>query len=475
MNAIKASIAQIRVHTHSDFYIVGGFVRDFLLKREYTDIDLVLSEDALVVAKEFAYSQEGSFIILDEMNGTARVILKDKNLAIDFSKMKGKDIIEDLVSREYTINAMAIKIGQDGEFHWEEIIDPVGGKKDIENKWIRMISKKVFQDDPLRMIRGVRFAAQLGFDIEDSTASAIREYSDHLLEAAAERISYELFQILKCNRTHYYFNMMDKHLNLLNKIFPEIEPMKAVGQCKYHVVDAWAHSLYTLNVTESIIYANGYFENHLREAYEEHSNKMFSNGHTRIQLIKLAALFHDIGKPSAKWTDETGRIRFKGHEITGMEIMAQISDRLRLSNKEKQFLCKIVKEHMWPLTLYKENDVSGRAIYDLFKNFGEDTLDVLLVSLADMIATRKLLHPHEEMGMYKVHIEYLANNYLTRFRGLMDLSHVLNGNEVMEYLDIEDGKVVGQILEDVRKAIFFGKIPPEKERAIQYVREELRY
>jgi poly(A) polymerase len=126
---------------------------------------------------------------------------------------------------------------------------------------------------------------------------------------------------------------------------------------------------------------------------------------------------------------------------------------------------------MWPLTLYKENDVSGRAIYDLFKNFGEDTLDVLLVSLADIIATRKLLHPHEEMGMYKVHIEYLANNYLTRFRELMNLSHVLNGNEVMEHFDIEDGKVVGKILEDIRKAIFFGKIPPEKERALQYIEE----
>ncbi|MBB6218697.1 poly(A) polymerase [Anaerosolibacter carboniphilus] len=473
MNAIKESIAQIRIHTNSDFYIVGGFIRDFLLKRDYNDIDLLLSEDVLAVAKEFAYGQEGSFIILDELNDAARVILKDKNLAIDFSRMRGKDILDDLMTREYTINAMALKVGQDGDFHWDNIIDPTNGKKDVENKWIRMISEKTFQEDPLRMIRGVRFAAQLGFDIEDATARAIKKYADHLMESTAERVSYELFQILKCNRTHYYFNMMDKHLNLLNKIFPEIEPMKEVGQCKYHVVDAWAHSLYTLNVAESIIYANGYFENHLREAYEDHTKKILSNGHTRIQLIKLATLFHDIGKPSAKRTDETGRIRFKGHELTGMEIAADISDRLKLSNKEKQFLCKIVKEHMWPLTLYRENDVSGRAIYDLFKNFGEDTLDVLLVSLADIIATRKLLHPHEEMGMYKVHIEYLANNYLTRFRGLVDLSHVLQENEVMEYFDIEDGKLVGQILEEVRKAIFFGKIPPEKERAIHYVQEEV--
>jgi poly(A) polymerase len=226
-----------------------------------------------------------------------------------------------------------------------------------------------------------------------------------------------------------------------------------------------------MRTVEKIIYADGYFENHLRKAYEEHTGQIMANGHTRIQLIKLAALFHDIGKPKARWVDNTGRVRFRGHEIVGEEIMVDICDRLRLSEIEKTFLCKIVKEHMWPLTLYKTNDVSGRALYDLFKNFGEITLDIILIGLADIISTRQLLKPHEEMGMYKVHAEYLANNYLTRFKRLEDISDIINGNDILEKFQIEDKTTIVNIIDSVKKAIFFGKIPLERERILKYIEE----
>ncbi|KXG74154.1 HD domain-containing protein [Thermotalea metallivorans] len=471
MDAVKDCIAQIRSHTNFDFYIVGGCIRDLLLKREAKDIDLVFKEDISSIAKKFACQQEGSFLVLNEANDGAKVTLKDGNMAINFSRMKGENIVKDLAEKNFTMNAMALKVGKEGAIHPEDIIDPFTGKKDIQQKLVRMVSEKIFQEDPLRMMGAVRLAAQFNFEIEDSTAEAIKKHADFLTTVPPEGISRELFQILKCSRTHHYFNIMDKNLNLLNKIFPEIEPMKEVGQCKYHVVDAWTHSLYTLNVAEEIIYANGYFENHLRRAYEGHMDQVLADTHTRLQLVKLAALFHDVGKPAARKVDETGRVRFKGHETVGMEIMMGIADRLQLSAKEKQYLCKMVKEHMWPLTLYKDNDVSGKALYDLFKNFGEDTLDVLLVSLADIIATRKLLYPQEEMGMYKIHIEYLANNYLTRFKNISDISHVLNRNEIMEHFRIEDQGQIEQMMEEIRRAIFFGKIPPEKERAIQYLRE----
>ena len=128
---------------------------------------------------------------------------------------------------------------------------------------------------------------------------------------------------------------------------------------------------------------------------------------------------------------------------------------------------------MWPLTLYKTNDVSGRALYDLFKNFGESTLDIILIGLADIISTRQLLKPHEEMGMYKVHAEYLANNYLTRFKRLEDISHVINGNDILENYDIEDKRIIGEILDSIKKAIFFGEIPLERERILKYIEEQL--
>jgi poly(A) polymerase len=133
----------------------------------------------------------------------------------------------------------------------------------------------------------------------------------------------------------------------------------------------------------------------------------------------------------------------------------------------------MVKEHMWTLNLYKTNDVSGRSLYDLFKNFGEDTLDIVLIGLADIISTRQLLNPNEEMGMYKVHAEYLANNYLTRFKQLEDISEVINGNDILERFNLEDKRIVGEILDSVKRAIFFGKIPLEKDRILSYIENHL--
>ena len=128
---------------------------------------------------------------------------------------------------------------------------------------------------------------------------------------------------------------------------------------------------------------------------------------------------------------------------------------------------------MWPLTLYKNNDVSGKALYDLFKNFGDSTLDIILIGLADIISTRKLSNPEEEMGIYKIHAEYLANNYLTRFKKLESISEVISGDDILDNFEIEDNKVIGEILDSVKKAIFFGKMPLERDRILKYIDEKL--
>ncbi len=461
--------------TDKDIYLVGGSVRDYIIKKEIKDFDIVIQGDAARFAEGFASSKKARCIPLDKRNNISRVVLSnddDKNITIDFSSLNGKDIYEDLAKRDFTMNALAVKI-EDGKIDFNRVIDPFRGIDDIESNIIREVNKNIFAEDPIRMLRAIRFMSQLNFDISDEMYGLINKNNNRIKDIPGEKISNEIFKILGFKRAYYYFSFMDKHLGMLSKIFPEIEPMKDVGRCKYHVVDAWTHSMHTMRIIEKIIYADGYFEEHLRKAYEDHTNQIMANGHTRLQLIKIAALFHDIGKPKARWIDETGRVRFRGHEIVGKEIMADISDRLAFSKKEKDFLCKIVKEHMWPLTLYKTNDVSGRALYDLFKNFGESTLDIILIGLADIISTRQLLKPHEEMGMYKVHAEYLANNYLTRFKRLEDISHVINGNDILENYDIEDKRIIGEILDSIKKAIFFGEIPLERERILKYIEEQL--
>jgi len=189
--------------------------------------------------------------------------------------------------------------------------------------------------------------------------------------------------------------------------------------------------------------------------------------------MKFAALFHDIGKPKSMKVDETGRVRFRGHEVIGAQIMKEIGERLRLSKKEIDILSKLVYNHMIPLVLYKKNDLSSESIFNVFTKMGEDTLDLLLVSLADIISTRQLLSPKEPMGMYKVHIEFLANNYLTRFRQLLDISHVITGEDIKENFSILEGQLIGELIEKVRYAMFSGEVS-NKKHALEYI-ERYRY
>ncbi|WP_432406313.1 CCA tRNA nucleotidyltransferase [Wukongibacter sp. M2B1] len=467
-------IEEISKLTDKDIYLVGGSVRDYFIKKDISDFDIVVEGDAANISESFASLRRIMVIPLDKNNKIFRVVLNidGKKTTFNFCSMKGKDIHQDLSKRDFTMNALAVKI-EDGKIDFEHVIDPYNGVQDIKNSIIREVSGKVFEDNPIRILRAVRFMSQLNFDISNEICDLIKNNSKRIKEIPGEKLSNEIFKILEFKRAYYYFNFMDKHLDILGEIFPEIQPMKEVGRCKYHVVDAWTHSLHTMRVVEKIIYSDGYFKKHLKNAYEKHTSQIIANGHTKMQLMKLAALFHDIGKPKARWVDEAGRVRFRGHEIVGAEIMADISDRLYLSKKEKKYLCKIVKEHMWPLILYKTNDVSGRALYGLFKNFGESTLEIILIGLADIISTRQLLKPHEEMGMYKIHAEYLANNYLTRFKELQNISHIINGDDILKEFNIKDEYIIGDIINSVKKAVFFGEIPLEKDRIIEYIKEQM--
>lgn len=467
-------IEEISKLTDKDIYLVGGSVRDYFIKKDISDFDIVVEGDAANISESFASLRRIMVIPLNKNNKIFRVVLNidGKKTTFNFCSMKGKDIHQDLSKRDFTMNALAVKI-EDGKIDFGHVIDPYNGVQDIKNSIIREVSGKVFEDNPIRILRAVRFMSQLNFDISNEICDLIKNNSKRIKEIPGEKLSNEIFKILEFKRAYYYFNFMDKHLDILGEIFPEIQPMKEVGRCKYHVVDAWTHSLHTMRVVEKIIYSDGYFKKHLKNAYEKHTSQIIANGHTKMQLMKLAALFHDIGKPKARWVDEAGRVRFRGHEIVGAEIMADISDRLYLSKKEKKYLCKIVKEHMWPLILYKTNDVSGRALYGLFKNFGESTLEIILIGLADIISTRQLLKPHEEMGMYKIHAEYLANNYLTRFKELQNISHIINGDDILKEFNIKDEYIIGDIINSVKKAVFFGEIPLEKDRIIEYIKEQM--
>ena len=472
MDRVINIVRQLAVEQEKDCYLVGGAIRDILLNRNLLikDLDFVTLEDPKDFVEDLLNRLEGKLIPLDKEKRLYRIRLTE-GLIMDFTQLEGKTIEKDLEKRDFTLSAMAYPLDAPWPLEPEYIIDPFRGQEDIENRLIRHIRDEAFEEDPLRLIRAPRFMSQLRFNIGSETIEAIRRHAHLLKNVAGERITQELFLILREDKSYHFLTFMDKKLNILNKIFPDIETMKDIGECKYHVVDSWTHSVYTVKVAESVIYAKGFFEDHVREAYEKHAEEIISGNHRRIDLIKLGALFHDIGKPSAKKVDETGRTRFRGHEITGAELVKEYGKRLKWSNKEKALMYKYVAQHMTPLVLYKNNDVSGKALYRFFSEAGAETLDLLLIALADIVSTRKLLDPHEEMGMFKIHVEYIANNYITRYRPIEDITKIISGQEIMETVNLPESTFIGEVLEDLKKAMFYGHIPAHKGGALRYLKK----
>ncbi|MEW6041003.1 MAG: hypothetical protein AB1633_05740, partial [Elusimicrobiota bacterium] len=300
-----------------EVFVVGGFIRDRVLGRETTDIDFVVDKNTSAFAKKISQQICGRMVKLDEMNKIYRVIAGGYNL--DFSQMQGKDIIQDLSRRDFTINAVAMKLEslslltaslrgseateaisffnkiearlrQDFGGRASPFFDPFGGLKDIKRKIIHSISEKNFVDDPLRLLRAFRFSAQLGFKIDRKTLSQIKKYSQKILSSSQERIHDELVKIFASERTFETIEEMEKN-GLLEVIFPEVRIMrKSARKYYYHPKGLLQHSFETLKMAEEVIKNPGKF-------FRETKKKVRDYISGREWLIKFICLFHDVAKP----------------------------------------------------------------------------------------------------------------------------------------------------------------------------------
>lgn len=469
MDSIFSILKEISEKEDTKIYIIGGYLRDFLIGRVTKKMKLLVKGNTEIIAKDFAKKVDIDIITEDN---SFKVIDIDRDLKIEFIPFE-EDINSYLQNRGITIQSLAIDVCKFSEDMKENIIDPTGGLNDIEENKIRIWDSEILKKRPIMMVKAVALMSELDFDMDEDTIKIINNNKTLISNIDGKELGDQVFKILRNRKSYHYFGFMDKELDILEEIFPEAEKMKDIGECKYHIVDSFTHSLYVLKLTENIIYYEGYFENHIRIAYEKHSCDEIIGNHTRMELIKLAAFFHDVGKPSARKVDIKGRVRFKGHEITGAEIIKNISERFGLSIKERDILYRIVAKHMFPLVSYKANDVSSKFLYKMFKETKEETLDILLIALSDIVGTRKLLHPNEEMGKFKIHIEFMANNYITRFKESQDISDIITATDILEEFDLPEEVLVSKLLEEIRKAIFMGKIGRNKNSIMKYLKNIL--
>lgn len=226
-----------------------------------------------------------------------------------------------------------------------------------------------------------------------------------------------IIRSLKLESTSQELKKLDKDKDL-EKIIPKINEMKEVGECKYHVVNCFDHSINALKEFEDIINDENFFPVHLKDLIWDYLNTELEDSISRLEILKLGIFIHDIGKPDAKTVDESGRVHFKGHEKIGGDIAIKLGNKLKLSEKSIDTLFNYVRYHMYLLIFYKDNNLTQEKLFDMFNKIGDDTIGIILLGYADIVATRKLLNPDEQVGTIKTYMEFILTNYEYRYKRL---------------------------------------------------------
>jgi poly(A) polymerase len=459
-------------------YLVGGFVRDLLLGRDTADIDIAVAADPLTTASQAADALGGSYVPLDDNLG--RVVFPGITRHIDFARLEGA-IEDDLARRDFTINAMAFRLdtGIETSFDEDSLIDPFDGRDDLDHKTLRAVSDSVFRDDPVRLLRAMRLAAELDFSIDAATEKLLRYHAPLIAGAAGERVREELLRLLDppgAGRRLAYL----ADTGLLTALLPELAPARGVAQPVVHVWDVFEHSIQTVAALEFVLRQAGWeyagdevlsmvpWSDRLRA----HFDRDVSCGGRRRALLKLAALLHDIAKPQTKATDADGRTRFFGHPEQGAETAAAIMQRLRFSNKEIQLVGLLVKYHLRPLQMGQEGETpTRRAIYRYYRDTGDAGLDLLYLCLADHLATRARTLDMEQWRQHTALTAYVLEN---RFAAAPAApSRLIDGNDIMKAFGLGPGPRVGELLEAVSEARATGEIA-DRQQALALVSDLLQ-
>lgn len=461
-------------------YLVGGYVRDTFIGRPSHDIDLTVGVNAPVIAREMADALQGTFVLLDEVHQVARVVvpMSGERWNVDLATLRGT-IEEDLAKRDFTIDAIAVRMTalQPGP-NPVDSIDPLNGVPDIEQKLIRAASDTIFQDDPARLLRAFRLAAELGFSIAPETEALVQRDALLVPLISGERVHDELGRILETDRTGPVLRHLDR-LGLLGLLVPELMASKGVTQPPEHYWDVFDHSIETVIAAERLwadLVAGGvpWAPFKFAEAVKAHLGEAVGGGGlTRKGLLKLAALLHDIAKPETRTVEPTGRIRFLGHAQRGARMAESILDRFRFSSREKKLVTGIIEHHLRPGYLSNAPEPpTHRAIYRYFRDTADAAIAVLFLSLADHLATRG---PAFNEKAWRTHLEvteYMLGQWLAREKTVSP-PKLVNGHRLMKEFGLEPGPRIGHLLESVREAQAAGEIETEAE-ALDFVRKELR-
>jgi tRNA nucleotidyltransferase/poly(A) polymerase len=473
-----------------EIYLVGGAVRDALLGRESHDLDFAVPAGGIKLARLVANKLGGAFYPLDDERDTGRVILRRDGGArtiLDFATYRGPDIEADLRDRDFTINALAYQLDT------ETIFDPLRGGNDLRARLVRACTPDSLVNDPVRVLRAVRLAAGLGFQIEGDTRQKMKLAAAQLPNVSPERLRDELFRILDGPQPGAAIRALQM-LGAIMHILPELTALKGVEQPTPHVYDVWNHSLATLDHLEEILVAlaPGYDPEstgdlltgllvlrlgRYREQFAAHFATSLNSDRTVRALLVFAALYHDIAKPACKTAGDDGRIRFWGHDERGAEMVAARANALHLSNDEIYRLRLILRHHMrihfHSNRLEEEHKTPSRkAIYRFFRDAGQAGVDLVLLALADLRATQGHTLTQETWTAELDICRLLLENYWEKPAETVAPPRLLDGHELMATFGLKPGPRIGEILAAIQEAQATGKVN-SRDDAFAFVSEWL--
>jgi len=446
-------VSEIITAQNLQAFVIGGFVRDLLLQRPSKDIDIVVVGSGIELAEKVAQRiGRDTQVTVFKNFGTAMLHYKGYEIEFvgarreSYQRTSRKPIVEsgtltdDQLRRDFTINALAISLHRD---NYGELLDPFGGVKDLNDKLIRtpLEPAQTFSDDPLRMMRALRFATQLNFKIVDETFQSIKENRERIAIISKERISDELNKIMLSRRPSVGFNLLDQS-GLLELIFPELAKMKGID-----VIDGKVHKdnfVHTLKVLDNI------------------------SRSTDDLWLRWAALLHDIAKPATKRFTEQGWT-FHGHEFLGAKMVPEIFKSLKLPLNEKmKYVQKLVLLHLRPIVLVKEI-VTDSAIRRLLFDAGDDVDDLMVLCDADITSQND-----EKVKQYLDNFRIVRQKLkeIEEKDAIRNFQPPITGEIVMQVFNVRPCKIVGDIKNAVKDAVLDGLIRNNYDECYQFMLHE---
>lgn len=452
LTKISKVISELSDETQINAFLVGGCVRDLMLNplAESIDVDIMVEGDGIDFAEKLARKINVPKIVPFKKFATAKIPFKEYEIEVASARLEKYDessrspsevvmsnIEDDLLRRDFTINAMAVSLNKE---NFGKFFDPFNGMEDLSNKILRtpLDSDSTFSDDPLRMMRAAYFASKLSLDIDSSCLESIKNNAERITIVSQERKTNELLKILGTKKPSIGLNILQE-AGLMEFVFPEIAVMYGLDQSnEYHHKDIFYHTLEVVDNAAQL------------------SDKLD---------LRLAALVHDIAKPKTRRLSKSKGYTFYGHDDVGARMLKGISSNMKFSNSTRDYIAKLTALHLRPISLAKK-DVTDSAIRRLIVDAGEEIDDLMKLCRAD-ITTKNPKNITKYLGNFD-RVEKRMNEVI-EIDKLKAFQSPVRGNEIMKMFDLGPGKEVGKIKTMVEDAIINGEISNDYSSAMSFL------